>query len=84
MPTKVSAKTDQVPPLRAVREAQGLTLREVARRANVHVAHLSRVERGQAGLSVDALARVAAVLELRSLADLLGQYAKSPTRRRRL
>jgi transcriptional regulator with XRE-family HTH domain len=63
-----------VPPLRAVRQAQGLGLREVARRARVDHAQLSKVERGQESLSLAALQRVARVLELNTLADLLGQY----------
>ena len=57
--------------LRAVREAKGLTLTEVARQAKIDPAHLSRVERGRRGLSVESLARVAKVLELRDLERLL-------------
>jgi transcriptional regulator with XRE-family HTH domain len=68
--------TTHVPPLRAVREAQGYSLREVARRANVDAAQLSRVERGLESLSVDALARVADVLGLRELNRLLSQYTR--------
>jgi transcriptional regulator with XRE-family HTH domain len=67
-------RKDQIPHLRAVREAQGLGLREAARRSGIDPGHLSKVERGQAKLSVEALARLAGVLELRTLADLLGQY----------
>ena len=69
-----SASGQYRPPLRAVRQAKGLSLREVARRADIEVSHLSRVERGQAGLSVRALNRVAKVLELNELATLLSQY----------
>jgi transcriptional regulator with XRE-family HTH domain len=64
----------RLPPLRTVREAQGLTLRQVARQACIDPAHLSRVERGESGLSVDALCRLAKVLGIRQLADLLEQY----------
>jgi transcriptional regulator with XRE-family HTH domain len=63
-----------LPPLRTVRLAQGLTLRETARRADVHVAHLSRVERGEATLSLDALYRVARVLGIRPVVEILEQY----------
>jgi transcriptional regulator with XRE-family HTH domain len=63
-----------VPPLRVVRKSQGLGLRETARRAGIDHAQLSRVERGEAGLSVDALYRLARVLNIRQLADLLEQY----------
>jgi transcriptional regulator with XRE-family HTH domain len=73
MPT--SERTDR-PPLRALREAQRLSLREVARRAEVDPAHLGRVERGEARFSVDALARVAKVLGLRDLSRDLARYAK--------
>src|SRR5258708_1016000 len=60
-----------VPPLRAVREAHGLSLRETARRAQIDPAHLSRVERGERQLSVDSLGRLAEVLNLPELARLL-------------
>lgn len=64
------------PPLRVVREAQGLTLRQVADRAEMDPAQLSRVERGQGSLSIDALARLADVLSLRELGRLLSPYRK--------
>jgi transcriptional regulator with XRE-family HTH domain len=63
-----------VPPLRAVRQARGLGLRSVARDAGIDPAHLSRVERGQAALSVESLQRLAGVLELRELERLLAPY----------
>jgi len=63
-----------LPPLRAVRIAHGLSLRETARRAQINPAHLSRVERGQRQLSVEALARLAQVLGLHELAKLLAPY----------
>lgn len=50
--------------LRAERLRCGLSLRETARRAGIEAAHLSRVERGQASLSLAALGRVAAVLDM--------------------
>jgi transcriptional regulator with XRE-family HTH domain len=64
------------PPLRTVREAQGLSLRQAAQLAGVDIGHLSRVERGEASLSLDALARLAEVLSLRSLAELLHPYRR--------
>lgn len=70
----------RIPPLRSVREAQGLTLRQAARDANLTAAHLSRVERGESMLSIDALYRIATVLGLRQLSDLLDQY-RSPQMR---
>jgi transcriptional regulator with XRE-family HTH domain len=68
------APKQSAPPLRAVREAQGLRLTDVARRAGISAGHLSRVERGQACLSVDALARLAGVLGLRDLTRFLKPY----------
>jgi transcriptional regulator with XRE-family HTH domain len=64
----------QTPPLRAVRTARGLSLREVARRAELDPAHLSRVERGLVRPSLRTLAKLARVLELRELAKLLGPF----------
>lgn len=65
---------DLLPPLRRVRVAQGRSLRDTARRAGIDPAHLSRVERGTKHLSVDALYRLAVVLELQELQRLLGPY----------
>jgi transcriptional regulator with XRE-family HTH domain len=63
-----------LPPLRAVRIAHGLGLRETARRAGISPAHLSKVERGQRQLSVDALTRLGEVLGLHELVKLLAPY----------
>jgi transcriptional regulator with XRE-family HTH domain len=68
MQTEVGGKAN---PLRAVRQAQGKSLRSTARAAGIDPAHLSRVERGQKGLSVEALKRLADVLGLRDLSRLL-------------
>jgi transcriptional regulator with XRE-family HTH domain len=75
-----------VPPLRAVRLLQGLGLRETARRAGMDHAQLSRIERGQEGLSLDALSRLAKVLGLRDsggrdLSLLLETYRPTPEMR---
>lgn len=64
------------PPLRAVRQARGLGLREVARRADVDPTHLSRAERGTAQLSIPALLRVARVLGLGELVTHLELYLR--------
>lgn len=58
-------------PLRAVRTAKGLGLRTVAARAGIDPGHLSKVERGEKQLSLEALYRLALVLDLRELAVLL-------------
>ena len=63
-------------PLRAVRIARGLRLREVAAQARIDPGHLSKVERGEKQLSLEALYRLAVVLELRELSRLLGPYMR--------
>jgi transcriptional regulator with XRE-family HTH domain len=68
----------RVPPLRALREANGLSLRETARRAEIDPAHLLRAERGEAGLSIDSLQRLARVVGPRQLAEMLQPYAADP------
>jgi transcriptional regulator with XRE-family HTH domain len=64
------------PPLRDVRRTKGLGLREVARRANVDPAHLSRIERGQAQPSYSVLYRLARVLGDAELVRALAPYAR--------
>lgn len=66
--------TPKVPPLRAVRVARGIGLREAAARARIDPAHLSRVERGQRQLSLAALRRLAGVLGLHELERHLALY----------
>ncbi len=57
-----------------MRVARGKGLRETARLAGIDPAHLSRVERGERQLSVEALGRLAEVLGLTELAKLLAPY----------
>jgi transcriptional regulator with XRE-family HTH domain len=61
-----------------VRIARGRGLRETAKAAGITPAHLSRVERGERQLSVEALARLAEVLGLTELATLLAPYRETP------
>jgi transcriptional regulator with XRE-family HTH domain len=63
-----------MPPLRAVRIAKGKALRETALAAGITPSHLSLVERGKRQLSVEALGRLAEVLDLHELAKLLAPY----------
>lgn len=56
-----------------------MTLTETARLAGLDPAHLQRVERGHAGLSIDSLQRLAAVLGPPELAQMLAPYAAAPT-----
>ncbi len=69
-----------IPPFRAVRKAKGIGLRELARRSGIDAAHLSRVERGEATLSVETLSRVARALDLKDLARLLEPYIQRDPR----
>jgi transcriptional regulator with XRE-family HTH domain len=46
--------------LTEAREALDLSIRELARRTDLHTSHLARFERGEAGLGDDARIRVAA------------------------
>ncbi|MEV5943682.1 helix-turn-helix transcriptional regulator [Streptomyces sp. NPDC051994] len=62
------------PPLRATRLAKGLTLRSVARQADIDPGLLSKVERGQRGLSIESLHRLALALEMSDLASSLAPY----------
>ena len=64
------------PPLRAVRQARGMSLRFVAAQADISPAQLSRAERGLGRLSVPALRRVAGVLGLKELASMLEPYER--------
>jgi Helix-turn-helix len=68
--------------LRAVRQAQGRSLRDVASQAGIDIAHLSRVERGEKSLSVAGLYRLARVLGLRELAKQLEPYVPAGTGQR--
>ena len=62
--------------LRGVRLARGRSLRATAREAGLDPAHLSRIERGQAQPSLAALKRLARVLGLNELGNLLEPYGK--------
>ena len=78
----VSVQTESTPgsTFRAVRRAKGRKLRHTAVAAGIDPAHLSRVERGEKQLSVDAMHRLAKVLELNELADMLEPYITSKGR----
>jgi len=72
--TGSSAEPIKIPPWRAVRVAKGKGLRETAAAAGFTPSHLSLVERGKRQLSVEAMARLAEVLDLRELVKLLAPY----------
>lgn len=61
-------------PLRAVREARGMTLADAAIRAEVDESYLSRIERGQRLPSLRLLARLAEVYGAEQLARQLEPY----------
>lgn len=69
-----------VPPLRDVRRSRQLSLRSAAMQAGIDPAHLSRVERGTKSLSIDALYRLARVLELAEVVAALEPYATAGRR----
>ncbi|XUL91033.1 helix-turn-helix domain-containing protein [Streptomyces galilaeus] len=48
--------------IRTLREARKLSIREVASRAGCAASHLSRLERGQAGMAEEGLRRLAEAL----------------------
>lgn len=56
--------------IRSLREMHGMTLRELAKRADIEVSTLSRLER-QGFPRIDQVYRIAQVFELKRLTDLL-------------
>jgi len=65
--------------LREVRDAQGLTQRDVAARAGLSLGFVGAVERGRMAATVDTLARLAAALEV-GAADLVGGESRAVPR----
>lgn len=77
MPTDTRQNQSRLePPIRGARVAKGMGLAETARAAGLDPGHLSKFERGQAGMSVDNLARLARVLGLKEMSKLLAPYAR--------
>ena len=64
----------RTPPLRAVRVAHGLGLRQVAKRAGIDPGHLSRIERGLSRPSLTVLSRLAHALGLKDLDRFISPY----------
>ena len=50
--------------LRALREAQNLTVRELADRAGLDHSHIVRIESGRYGISIDTLDKLCQVLDV--------------------
>lgn len=63
-------------PLRALRKRHRWSLKTAAAKAHMDESHLSKVERGLAGLSVDTLARLAEAYGLDALARELAPYIR--------
>ncbi|MGW0805245.1 helix-turn-helix domain-containing protein [Nonomuraea sp. NPDC002799] len=63
--------------LRSTRKARGMGLRQAAGLAEIDPAHLSKVERGEKGLSLPALRRLAVVLEMGELVSQLDQVLEA-------
>src|SRR2546429_8459983 len=73
MPTETAESTGSRPVgprIRALREAEGLSLRDLADRSGVSAPMLSQVERGETSPTLSVAVRIAAGLELR-LSQLL-------------
>ena len=68
--------------LRELRAEQGLTLQQVADRANLDVSTLSRLETGKRRLALDHLPALAAALGV-TTDDLLGAPRRGPARPQR-
>ncbi|MFC4502139.1 MULTISPECIES: helix-turn-helix domain-containing protein [Streptomyces] len=62
--------------LRALRKNRGWSLGQVAALARMNASHLAKVERGVAGISVDALARLAVIYDLTDLAEQLSPFLR--------
>lgn len=58
--------------IRAARKARGLTQQELADRLGIDQGHISRVERGQKGATIDVISAIAAELGV-SVAYLFGE-----------
>lgn len=67
----VQSTTSSGARLRATREAQGRSLRAVAREAKIDASNLSRIERGIQRPSLDALVRIGQALGLRNVVDAI-------------
>jgi transcriptional regulator with XRE-family HTH domain len=64
------------PPLHGVRRARRLGLRETAKLAGIDPGHLWKFERGEVGLGIDKLVRLARVLGEHELAETLEPYTR--------
>lgn len=62
--------------MKQYRKRKGMTQERLAERLDISVSYVSRVERGAVKVSLETLAKIAAVLEV-SPADLLGGMAKN-------
>lgn len=58
--------------MRALREAQHVTLYGLASRAGLHGTYLRQIEEGTRNPSLEQLVRLAAALEVRTLDELIG------------
>ncbi len=60
--------------LRAAREAQGRSLRDVARESGIDASNLSRIERGIQRPTLDTLVRIGQALGLTNVVDTIGLF----------
>lgn len=75
--SKTAKRTPAPSPLKTLREARRLSLRQVAAAADIDVAHYWRIEEGLATPSVPALRRIAGALGLKELEIDLAPYDRS-------
>lgn len=65
-----------LPPIRAIRQAQGLSLDDLSKLTGIDNGHLSRMERGIQGISLRALYKIAREIGPRELERLLRPYVR--------
>lgn len=58
--------------IRDLRKERGWTLEKLAREAGIHMAHLSNIERGKCGVTLEMLGRIADALTV-AVGELLGE-----------
>jgi transcriptional regulator with XRE-family HTH domain len=63
---------------RAIREAQGKSLRGLSRESGVDPSNLSRIERGLQRPSLGALVRIGKALGLKNLTDTISLFYEEP------
>jgi len=63
--------------IRTIRRAKDITQKQLAERTGLDQSQISKIERGEAGCSVEGLIRIARVLGV-SFAELMGETVREP------